>query len=139
MKVKTFMGKKWRKKKMKKTLIFMAALTVIGILACSEDKTELRWKNESSSAAKEIKWIPANGNPEVEWEETFAIDLSDGLPSSWKEIDDGSRTGQGEAFLINDGNTGFIVYDRNNPYETVITLSKGNSAEYSIIKTTASK
>jgi hypothetical protein len=115
-------GKKWRKKKMKKTLIFMAALTVIGMLACSEETT-LRWKKQTgdnTNTVDAIVWVTSSGN-NTSWSDEL---VNVGKHTAFKEIDDNSRDGWGEA------NFNGVPGDINGA--SPIHLSKGSSETYEI-------
>lgn len=76
---------------MKKLFYLLIAVVAVGMFACSDDKTELRWENRSGGLeAKDIKWVPANGNDLVDFERTLT---ADGDQTEWKEISDRSGTG----------------------------------------------
>jgi len=77
---------------MKKSVIilFMTAMVCFVMVGCGND-TELRWKNDSSSAVNTIQWMNS-GDVDQTWNDTTA--LSDGSTNDFKKVEKLNGEGQ---------------------------------------------
>ena len=114
---------------MKKLFLLFIALVVVGLVACAQETTELRWENRSGNkTASLIKWVPSGYGDIVSFDRTLT---ADGQQTEFQEIND--RYGQGECLLSGDIIPAPIIID--DAYTTGISLPEGASSTYEIRNT----